>query len=265
VTRVMHAGLALRAFKLMAAAPLGGCLVEFGVYKGDGLCMMAHLCRQYLGDPQPLYGFDSFAGMPRSDIPLSSGLGVDWAEGTFADTSVEAVQQRLTAKRIQATLVKGVFGSLLPLREYGIETVRFVHIDADIYEGYRDALHLLTPHVQVGTVLLFDESMPPTDHRRQGIREHGKRAVYEWEQTTGFNLHLIRFHETAVLCVLVDESYLERYARTIVPLKRDTVMDIVVDRVQLTLRERERARLRRIRNFLRGIRRVIRRRSTNAP
>ena len=40
--------LADRAFRLMAAAPVPGCLVEFGVYQGHGLCALARLARRYL-------------------------------------------------------------------------------------------------------------------------------------------------------------------------------------------------------------------------
>src|SRR5258708_7334491 len=207
----MIAGLAERAFRLSAAAPVDGAIVEFGVYRGSGTLTMARLARRHLGAVPPIFCFDSFAGMPPTDVPLVRELAVEWGTGTFNDTSLEAVQARLEQAGVKATLVKGVFSTLKPLAEYGVGKVRVAHIDADIYEGYRDALRLLTPHVNVGTVIMFDESIPPSDHRYQGVRVHGKRAVEEWEQATGFNLHLIRFASTVALCVSVDESYLLRH------------------------------------------------------
>ncbi len=249
----MYGRLAHRAFKLMAAAPIDGCLVEFGVYRGDGLLTMARLARRYLAPPPLMYGFDSFTGMPPTEVPLRSILRQGWAEGVCSDTSVELVQDRLRAHGVSARLIKGMFGELAPLREYGIEQVRFAVIDCDLYEGFRDALRLLTPHVRVGTVLMFDDLIPPTDHRHQSVREHGKRAVEEWEHAVGMNLHLIRIDAPMALCVLVDEAYLERYARAILPLKRDQWGDLATSYARQYLGDGGLAPLKRVRDSLRGL------------
>ncbi len=216
-----------RAFRLLAATPLDGCIVEFGVYKGDGLIRMARLARRYLSHIPRTYGFDSFEGMPPTCQPLEGFLARHWARGTFADTSMETVRLRLRQERAPAELVRGVFAWLKPLKEYGIDKVRFAHIDADIYESYSDALRLLTPHLQVGSVLLFDESVPPIDWRFQSVRHHGQRAVRDWEDATGVNLHLIRAESTVALCVLVDEEYLKRHASLLLCLRRDTFSESV--------------------------------------
>ena len=221
----MYVPLARRAFKLMEVAPVEGCLVEFGVYKGDGLRIMSRLAKEHLRVPQALYGFDSFEGMPATAAPLEGGLAHDWGRGAFSDVSMETVRGYLDGNGIRARLVKGIFSDLSSLADFGIEKVRFAHIDADIYEGYRDALHLLTPHIQVGTVMLFDEVMPLTDPRYQSIRMHGKRALADWERATGLNLHLIRFESGAALCVIVDALYLERFADAIIRLRRDEVIE----------------------------------------
>lgn len=190
----MYLPLARRAFKLMEAAPVDGCLVEFGVYKGEGLRIMSRLAKVYLQAPPVLYGFDSFEGMPPTSAPLEGGLARDWVRGALSDTRIEAVQQYLHRKRVQARLVKGIFADLSPLVDYGIDKVRFAHIEADIYEGYRDALRLLTPYVQAGTVMLLDEVVPLADFRYQSMRMHGKRALAEWEKATGLNFsHSSRF------------------------------------------------------------------------
>ncbi len=178
----------------MEAAPVDGCLVEFGVYKGEGLRIMSRLAKVYLQAPPVLYGFDSFEGMPPTSAPLEGGLARDWVRGALSDTRIEAVQQYLHRKRVQARLVKGIFADLSPLVDYGIDKVRFAHIEADIYEGYRDALRLLTPYVQAGTVMLLDEVVPLADFRYQSMRMHGKRALAEWEKATGLNFsHSSRF------------------------------------------------------------------------
>lgn len=219
--------LAERAFELMAAAPVPGALVEFGVYQGNGLEAMVRLARRHLGMVPPVYGFDSFAGMPPSAEPLVETLARFWAPGTFQDTSRAAVQRRMDRTGAPVTLIESVFSELRPLSEYGIDKIRFANLDGDIYEGYRDPLRLFTPHVQVGTVLRFDESVPPNEWRYQSVRHHGQRAVREWEQATGVNLHLIRFEWTAALCVIVDEDYLRSHWRVIDRLRKDTIGESV--------------------------------------
>jgi hypothetical protein len=211
-----------RAFELTAAVPVRGEIAEFGVWRGGGLETLARLSGKYGLQPAPkIYGFDTFAGIPASEKPLVNKLASVFAEGQFADTSLDFVQKRVP----EALLVQGVFADVKPLAEYGIEKLRLVHLDGDIYEGYRDALALITPCVQVGTVILGDEPIPPTHWSRTSVREHGQRAIREWEDATGFNLHLIRFEWTVGLYVIVDEDYLRRHWRVIDRLRRDTIRE----------------------------------------
>ena len=221
----MIPALTQRAFRLLSAVPVPGAVTEFGVYKGGGLVSMAHFANKILGHTPPLYGFDTFEGMPVSEVALTGSLARDWATGTFSDTSMELVRDRLNNEGVKATLIQGRFGDIGTLADHGIDKVMLAHIDADIYEGYRDALTLLTPHLQVGSVLLFDESIPPNEWSSQSIRDHGQRAVREWEETTGLNLHLIRFEWTIALCVIVDENYLRDHWRVIDSLRKDTVTE----------------------------------------
>ncbi len=48
--------------------------------------MMASLARRHLGQVPLLFGFDSFEGMPATEVALDGGLASDWAENTFSDT-----------------------------------------------------------------------------------------------------------------------------------------------------------------------------------
>ncbi len=218
----MIAALSTRAFRLLRDAPVEGCIAEFGVYQGGSLVTMARLAEKYLGEIPPIYGFDTFTGMPSTAVELSGDFAEGWAEGTFSDTSLQAVQEQLARERIEAHLVQGRFDELDSL---DVGRIALAHIDADIYEGYRDALRLVTPHVGVGSVMLFDESIPPTHARSQSVREHGQRAVREWEAESGLNLHLIRFEWTVALCVIVDEQYLDRHWRLIDDLRNDTIRE----------------------------------------
>src|SRR5438270_12667826 len=81
-----------RAFRLLDRVPVPGCLVEFGVYQGGGLVTMARLARQMLGRVPPLYGFDTFGGVPASDVPLEHFLAERSAAGCFAAPCAPAVR-----------------------------------------------------------------------------------------------------------------------------------------------------------------------------
>jgi hypothetical protein len=97
--------------------------------------------------------------------------------------------------------------------------------------------------LQVGTVIIFDESVPPNDWRYQSVREHGQRAVREWENETRINLHLIRFEWTVALCVVVDEDYLRRHWRIIDRLRKDTISESVRNIGRILLRRDLEARV----------------------
>jgi hypothetical protein len=177
------------AFELMRSQPVDGCLIEFGVWTGNGLESIESYSRQMLGGNIPVYGFDTFEGLPPSEVPLNDNQAIVWRVGGFSDTSMEQVHKRIPT----ATLIKSLFCDLKPLSEYGINKVRFARIDCDLYEGYRDSLKLLTPHLQVGTALLFDEGVAIPDFRYyESLRDHGARAIYEWQKETGIRLNVVK-------------------------------------------------------------------------
>ena len=156
--------------------------------RAQGLATLAKLTAKHLGPYTRLYGFDTFMGMPSTKVALLDQCREVWRPGGYGDTSYELAERRVPS----AILIQGEFGQLLPLRTYGISRVRFARIDCDIYEGYRDALKLLTPCLQVGTYLLFDEgkSIPDPEHE-QGIAASGERAIGEWKESTGIRLETV--------------------------------------------------------------------------
>jgi hypothetical protein len=192
--------------KVFEIAPLAGDYVEFGVYKGRSL-IAAHAAAQNwvnrllngradhlvkdrgafyqrvhkLWAERKFFGFDSFEGMPESK-------GVDsqriiWQKGTFSHP-IDAVHNSLTAAGIPANqikLVKGFFSETLTdasRLELGLKKIAVAHIDSDLYESAVLALNFITPMLQNGTVIVFDDWFAYRGHPLMGEQ----RAFREWQE-----------------------------------------------------------------------------------
>lgn len=191
------------AFRYIASQPRPpgppGAVVEFGVWQGGGLEILDTYARRYLGDDVQVYGFDTFTGMPVTAVDLQDDHREAWRPGGYNDTSLAAVQTRVP----RATLIAGEFRTLSRLADYGIRQVRLARIDCDLYEGYQDALRLLTPTLQPGSLLLFDEGVAPDDPRyHDSIAASGERAIREWEATGQWKLRTLEAAWTERLAVV---------------------------------------------------------------
>jgi hypothetical protein len=188
-----------RAYKMLRDADLGSDLscVEFGVYQGYGLLLMERYAKEY-GITADLFGFDTFEGMPETHQPLGGELDIDWAPGTFSDRSLDLVSLRVP----EATLVKGLFSDLMPIENYGVDTVAFAHLDCDLYEGYRDALRLLIPHLVPGSILLLDEGGVHDGEGYENMRYHGATALREWLARTETKFDVLDTYKATILGVI---------------------------------------------------------------
>jgi Methyltransferase domain len=142
------------------AAPAGGLALEFGVYSGTTLAIIAKL------RDGGVYGFDSFEGLPE-----------DWRStfeaGTFAVDQLPQVPG--------AELVVGWFDDTLPgfLAEHE-GPVSFLHVDGDLYSSARTVLDLCGPRLVAGSIVIFDEYF-----NFPGWEQHEHRAWEEYVERTG--------------------------------------------------------------------------------
>ena len=118
-----------------------GWYAEFGVADGESL---RYLCQRV---PKPVYGFDSFQGLPER-----WGPGV-W-RGAFARP--HGAPPSLPSN---AVLVTGTFDETLPrfLQAHGSGSVAFLHLDADLYSSTATVLSALGERIVPATILVFDE------------------------------------------------------------------------------------------------------------
>jgi macrocin-O-methyltransferase TylF-like protien len=134
-----------------------GDIVECGVAQGESLGMLSALNRQQ----RSIWGFDSWEGLP------------EIRPGAFADATPKTVSATLRWFGVDGSgvrLIKGWFSDTLP--QYA-GRIALLHIDADLYEGYRDALTLWDRVMPDGIVAL-------DEYQQEDLWPGAKRAVDEF-------------------------------------------------------------------------------------
>jgi hypothetical protein len=145
----------------LTLAPQGGMALEFGVYAGTTLKIIATA-----RGGEAVYGFDSFEGLPetwRSGYPA----------GTFGVESLPDVPG--------SELVVGWFDDVLPgfMAEHP-GPVDFLHVDCDLYSSAKTVLDLVGPRLRAGSIVVFDEYF-----NYPGWQEHEHRAWMEYVELKG--------------------------------------------------------------------------------
>ncbi len=150
-----------------------GNIIEFGVAKGDSTRAIREALLKY--------------NPPAPGLPLEKQI--------FACDSFEGLREKFENAEVGAfaceppqipgvRIVKGYFeDSLTPELAREVGKISFAHLDADLYSSTYCALEWLTPLLQTGTLLLFDEFI--------GEKNSEMRAFQDWGQKTGIETILI--------------------------------------------------------------------------
>ena len=163
---------ALGVMEKVPAAESGLCC-EFGVYKGETLNYIAKRVRG------PVYGFDSFEGLPEA-------WRVGFPQGAFA-----LAEAQLPACEPNVTLVPGWFNeSLPPFVASHPQPVAFLHIDCDLYSSTRTIFEHLGSSLMPGAVIVFDEYF-----NYPGWRAHEHRAFEEFLQASGRRCEYLSYNK----------------------------------------------------------------------
>ena len=122
------------------------CVLEFGVYKGEGLRLWGRLNH---APGTRFHGFDSFKGLRKEE-------GASFNEGSFA---LDEPPKFEDDKRV--TLHAGWFEDTLPqFNGYPVhqEDTLIVSLDADQYGPTLYVLTMIDNHLRPGTIILFDQA-----------------------------------------------------------------------------------------------------------
>jgi hypothetical protein len=168
------------AVRFLKTNDIRGSYLEFGVYRGAAFAQYYHALRRHRLD-LPMFGFDSFQGLPTArGVDAAAGFR-RYDEGYFACTEPQ-VRSELRRRRVPEaayTLVPGFYQNSLQPALYdrpGLAPSALVLIDCFYYESARLALHFITPTLQNGTVLMCNSYF-----RFKAHPDHGERgAVAQW-------------------------------------------------------------------------------------
>lgn len=147
----------------LSLAPSGGMTLEFGVFTGSTLRLIAEARRGKGG----VYGFDSFEGLPES-------WRTGFPTGAFALNELPQVEG--------AELIKGWFDQSLPgFLEAHPGPVDFLHVDCDLYSSSKTVFDLVGPRLRPGSIVMFDEFF-----NYPSWKQHEYKAWHEFLEQTGF-------------------------------------------------------------------------------
>lgn len=160
----------------MVAQGLPGAFVECGTWRGGALAYWARAVRRLGGDMSrhPIYGFDSFEGMPHM-TPRDGAATARWLYGSAAKAEGASGELAATghnvapiefARRAMAEsgydparihLVKGWFQDSLPPLLDSLGPIAVLRLDADFYESTRFCLAALWDRVIPGGYVVIDD------------------------------------------------------------------------------------------------------------
>ena len=153
----------------LAAVPIDGLYLEFGVFAGGTI---NHIARQI---KQTIHGFDAFEGLPEKWGAVPAGKFSRKGQPPKVLDNVE--------------LHVGWFDQTLPefLRQHPGQ-VAFLHIDSDLYSSAKVVLWQLAERIVPGTVIVFDEYFNYPDWR-----EHEYKAFQEFVSEFGVQYEYLTY------------------------------------------------------------------------
>jgi len=138
-----------------ATIAVRGDVIECGSFQGATALLLAILSKLN-GRDQQLLLLDTFSGLPDVTIYDKSR-----SRGEFLPTDGQAAIIRQQAINLgvneRIEIHQGLFRDTFAVLEKRNLRFAFVHIDANLYNGTRDACHFTIPRTQPGGIVVFDD------------------------------------------------------------------------------------------------------------
>ena len=158
-----------KIFNFVKQNKVEGAYCEFGVYKG-GTFIEAWKIAQAKGLKMDFWAFDSFEGLPSDEGTFKKG-GWSFGMKEFVGNLLKA---GVPVEFDTVKVIRGFFKE--SLKGFSGFPIAIAYIDSDLYESAVEVLEFLTPRIQDGTVLVFDDF-----YFHKGNPERGEQgALKEW-------------------------------------------------------------------------------------
>lgn len=162
-----------RALTYVSTPGIKGDYLEFGVYSG-GSFIPAYLFAKDNNINMRFIGFDCFEGIP------SKGKEKKYFERGTCRCSYKEFRKILKDYDINdAIIIKGYFEKILNeklRKKLNLKKIRAVYIECDLFSATKTALDWITPCLQDGTVLMYDDWF--LCQNREDMGEQG--ATKQW-------------------------------------------------------------------------------------
>jgi O-methyltransferase len=171
-----------RALRFIDYEMIPGDIVEFGVYTGRSLVLLAHYHEAFkdtihghLTPRRQVIGLDSFHGLQKNSHQR-------WAEGVFRFNQsyhpTIPMGEAVTPERVVGffaecalpvpLIISGYYSDVSDEFDSATDRVALVHIDCDLYESTLQALNMVRHKIQDGTIVLFDDWFNFRGSRNEG-------------------------------------------------------------------------------------------------
>ncbi|MEP7206513.1 MAG: TylF/MycF/NovP-related O-methyltransferase [Casimicrobiaceae bacterium] len=130
-----------------------GHVAEFGAYRAGNSMFMARVLQRTLPGAK-VYAFDTFAGMPGTDISIDAHR-----PGDFFDVDLAELRSTATANGLDnLEFIDGLFEVTATPYLANTGPIALAHIDSDIYSGIAAAYDAVKPHMVPGGYYVFDDA-----------------------------------------------------------------------------------------------------------
>lgn len=170
--------------KLYNLDKIEGAFVECGYGYGRSFTVLSYLSKRL---NRKIYGFDSFVGFPqvsKKDHSLRNPIEGEWSVRTLCEAKSWIKNSGIFENENSYELIRLNFnsGAKNPILH---EKIVLLHIDLDLYDGYKYSLELFWDQIQSGGIIVFDEY--------NSIKWPGATlAVKEFLSSRNFNEDLIK-------------------------------------------------------------------------